>query len=68
MLANGPARVVGVDIGGTKISAVLLDERGEIIGRGAQTAPARDGGDAMADAAAEMPTDDIAVLAVRRAG
>lgn len=54
--ANGPARVVGVDIGGTKISAVLLDERGEIIGRDAQAAPARDGGDAMADAAADLVT------------
>lgn len=41
----------GLDIGGTKISAVLLDG-GRIVGRDTVRAPAGEGGAAMADAAA----------------
>lgn len=46
--------VAGIDIGGTKIAALLVDEGGRIVARGQVEAPARDGGAAMADAAAEL--------------
>ncbi|MDQ0645295.1 ROK family protein [Microbacterium murale] len=49
-----PAAVVGIDIGGTKIAALLVDGQGEILARGVVDAPAREGGRAMADAAAAL--------------
>ncbi|MDQ4212509.1 ROK family protein [Microbacterium capsulatum] len=51
---NGAPVVAGIDIGGTKISAVLTDEAGSVLARGVVPAPAREGGTAMADAAAEL--------------
>lgn len=48
------AGVVGIDIGGTKIAALLLDAKGVIVARGEVPAPAREGGHAMADAAATL--------------
>lgn len=49
-----PPAVVGIDIGGTKIAALLVDGQGEILARGVVDAPAREGGRAMADAAAAL--------------
>lgn len=49
-----PDAVVGIDIGGTKIAALLVDRSGEILARGVVDAPAREGGRAMADAAAML--------------
>ena len=46
--------IAGIDIGGTKIAALLVAADGEILGRGQVAAPALDGGAAMADAAAEL--------------
>lgn len=46
--------VAGVDIGGTKIAAVLVDESGRIVARASAPAPAQEGGPAMADAAARL--------------
>ena len=46
--------IAGIDIGGTKISAVLADDRGAVLARGAVPAPARDGGEAMSDVAATL--------------
>lgn len=52
------ARVIaGIDIGGTKIAAVLADDAGSVRARGVVPAPARDGGAAMADAAAGLVRD-----------
>jgi glucokinase len=46
--------IVGIDIGGTKIAGLVLDEHGAVIGRGDVPAPASVGGRAMADAAAGL--------------
>ncbi|MDR6865868.1 glucokinase [Microbacterium resistens] len=55
--APGDARArvtAGIDIGGTKISAVLADGAGGVLARGTVPAPAREGGPAMADAASGL--------------
>jgi glucokinase len=48
------ALIAGIDIGGTKISAILVDDDGAITARGVVAAPASHGGPAMADAAAGL--------------
>lgn len=45
---------IGIDIGGTKIAALLVDGTGEIRARAVTDAPAQEGGTAMADAAARL--------------
>lgn len=47
-------QIAGIDIGGTKISAILVDDDGAITARGVVAAPASHGGAAMADAAAGL--------------
>lgn len=54
---------LGIDIGGTGISAVVLDVDGTVKGRAATIAPAEHGGDAMVEACFE-----VASLAASRAG
>ncbi len=49
-----PEVVAGVDIGGTKVHVILVDDEGTIRARGAVPAPASEGGAAMADAAARL--------------
>ncbi len=49
-----PAVVAGIDIGGTKVAALLIDSASTILARGAVPAPASDGGQAMSDAAANL--------------
>ncbi len=56
----GRAGIAGIDIGGTKIAALVVNEGGEIVARGVTPAPARDGGTAMADAAARLTLDLVA--------
>ncbi len=46
--------VAGIDIGGTKVSALLIDDTSTILARGSVPAPAGEGGEAMADAAANL--------------
>ncbi|WP_226533377.1 ROK family protein [Microbacterium paraoxydans] len=46
--------VVGIDIGGTKIAALLVTGEGTVLARGSVGAPAAEGGAAMADAAAGL--------------
>lgn len=46
--------IAGIDIGGTKISALLVAGDGTVLARGVVPAPARDGGAVMADAAAAL--------------
>lgn len=46
--------VAGLDIGGTKISAVLCDRSGTVLADGVVPAPAREGGPAMTAAAAAL--------------
>lgn len=46
--------VAGIDIGGTKISALLVDDAGVTLASGTVAAPAREGGTAMSTAAAEL--------------
>lgn len=46
--------VAGIDIGGTKVAAVLVADDATIIATGSVAAPAREGGPAMADAAANL--------------
>ena len=49
--------LVGIDIGGTKIAALLVSEDGAVLARGSVPAPAALGGGAMADAAADLARD-----------
>ena len=49
-----PTVVAGIDIGGTKVSALLVDDKFKVLARGSVPAPAREGGAAMADAAAHL--------------
>jgi glucokinase len=46
--------VAGIDIGGTKISALLVDRAGTVLASGTVRAPASEGGDAMSAAAAGL--------------
>ncbi|KAB1887186.1 ROK family protein [Microbacterium maritypicum] len=48
------AGLVGIDIGGTKIAALLVSDDGTVLARGSVPAPAALGGGAMADAAANL--------------
>lgn len=48
------AAVAGIDIGGTKISAVIVDRAGTELASGTVAAPAREGGAAMSRAAAKL--------------
>ncbi|AZS47398.1 ROK family protein [Microbacterium oxydans] len=48
------AGLVGIDIGGTKIAALLVSDDGAVLARGSVPAPAALGGGAMADAAADL--------------
>lgn len=52
--------IAGIDIGGTKVAAILIDNEGKILARGAGPAPAGDGGPAMADAATNLVTRLVA--------
>ncbi|WP_234407347.1 ROK family protein [Microterricola viridarii] len=47
-----PVAVAGIDIGGTKISALIVDRAGTVLASGTVPAPAREGGTAMSRAAA----------------
>ena len=42
--------LAGIDIGGTKIAALLVLPDGDVVARGVVAAPSREGGPAMADA------------------
>lgn len=46
--------VAGIDIGGTKIAALLVDRAGLVLASGTVAAPAREGGTAMSNAAAQL--------------
>ena len=46
--------VAGIDIGGTKISAVIVDRSGTMLASGTVAAPAKEGGAAMSRAAAKL--------------
>ena len=48
------APLAGIDIGGTKIAALLVTDAGRVLARATVPAPAREGGAAMADAAAAL--------------
>lgn len=52
-----PTTVAGIDIGGTKISAVLVDRSGTLLAEGTVAAPALEGGVAMSRAAAGLVRD-----------
>lgn len=60
----------GIDIGGTKISVLLVDDDGAVLARGVAPAPASEGGAAMADVAAGLvrAAADEAGVAVAMAG
>ncbi|WP_295032733.1 ROK family protein [uncultured Microbacterium sp.] len=60
--------IAGIDIGGTKISAVLTDESGSVLARGVVPAPAAEGGPAMADAAAGLVLRLCGVIGAPLAG
>jgi glucokinase len=51
--------IAGIDIGGTKIAAVLAGADGTVYARRTVEAPAARGGDAMADAAASLVDDMV---------
>lgn len=58
------AGLVGIDIGGTKIAALLVSDDGTVLARGSVPAPAAVGGGAMADAAADLARELAAQAAV----
>lgn len=58
------AGLVGIDIGGTKIAALLVSDDGAVLARGSVPAPAALGGGAMADAAADLARELAAQAAV----
>ncbi|SDS44727.1 ROK family protein [Microterricola viridarii] len=60
-----PAAVAGIDIGGTKISALLVDRAGTVLASGTVPAPAREGGAAMSRAAARLVQSLEATLGLR---
>lgn len=70
--------VVGIDLGGTKILAGVVDAENQILGRAKRTTPAREGGDALLremlaaiDGAIEnsgLPRDEIAAIGVGSPG
>lgn len=69
------AALVGIDIGGTKIAALLVSGDGTVLARGSVPAPAAAGGGAMADAAAHLARGlaaeagaDVAAAGVGAAG
>lgn len=66
------ARVIGVDLGGTKTSAALVDEDGTLGRIVTAPTPARDGGttvlDVVAALVAELLADDVAGVGVGTAG
>ncbi|WP_411722382.1 ROK family protein [Mycetocola sp.] len=49
--------VAGIDIGGTKISAILVDRAGIVLAESTVVTPAREGGEAMSAAAAALVRD-----------
>lgn len=58
--------IAGIDIGGTKIAGVIVAGEGTtILARGSVAAPASRGGDAMADAAAELALELAAQAGLR---
>ena len=52
--SGAPEVIAGIDIGGTKIAAVLVGDGGRVLTRGVVPAPAGEGGPAMANAAAGL--------------
>lgn len=48
--------IAGIDIGGTKIAALIVADDGTVLARGRVPAPAADGGTAMAEAATQLVT------------
>lgn len=60
-----PAAVAGIDIGGTKISALIVDRDGTVLASGTVPAPAREGGTAMSRAAAGLVQSLEASLGLR---
>lgn len=60
--------MAGIDIGGTKIAVLVVDDTGEIAARGVTPAPARDGGSAMADAAARLTLELVASAEIELIG
>ena len=55
----------GIDIGGTKIAALVVDDAGAVLARGAVRAPSLEGGTAMADAAADLAIELAGQAGVR---
>ncbi len=64
-MASVESAIAGIDIGGTKIAALLVDDGGAVLARGVVPAPASDGGAAMADAAAGLVTSLVGSTGVR---
>lgn len=56
-LSGRERAVAGIDIGGTKIAALLVDQAGLVLASGTVAAPARAGGAAMSAAAAGLVQD-----------
>ncbi len=63
-----PSAVAGIDIGGTKISALIVDRSGAVLASGTVPAPAREGGAAMSRAAAGLVQSLEASLGLRVVG
>ncbi|WP_308493725.1 ROK family protein [Microbacterium terrisoli] len=59
------AQIAGIDIGGTKIAAILTTGDGSVTARGVASTPARAGGDAIVDAAARLVAELSRVHDVR---
>lgn len=63
-----PDAIAGVDIGGTKVSALLVDDQARVLGRASVRTPVPAGGPAIADAAATLVGDLAERTGVRLCG
>jgi glucokinase len=63
---DGGPLVVGVDLGGTKILAGVVDAENRILGRGKRTTPAKEGGPAILEAMTECVEEALGRAGVSR--
>ena len=68
---TAPGLAVGIDVGGTKIAALLVDRAGRVVARETRATPADDQPatlDTMVDVALALSSDDVVAVGVAAAG
>ena len=67
---TAPGLAVGIDVGGTKIAALLVDRAGRVVARETRATPADDQPatlDTMVDVALALSSDDVVAVGVAAA-